>query len=420
VEYFIFQKKRSKRLKSILFYHISSFIIITVALYVRENEQIFFGLFFAGFLVILLSYFILESVKVTTTIMKLFTGSIAFWVVISYFPLSPFLSVVFGAVAFFLCYIFFDIPGKVIEPSPALMQQTKEPEQVVFEEGDNREKSDNGEKLDRPPEQKVDVTLSQQQIEGIITELDQVITQMKTAPFYEYTYFKDVVDDIKVLYSEKADLYQQYISRPELERVHTLIAQCETVLSTMKDAEKDWTTLKTELAYMKTHAATLLSDEIARVHDLISTFWSNYEQIIPPSYSVMVQKELTTIESSILHHEKMKKEWADLKRAVNAFINVPFADRKECELIKERFDSIVASVDIPREDIDEVRQKIRYGESRIAIMEEWNTLLKALDAAKGNPERMTALKKEFLFNIGKFESVIPAEDISWLETQFKR
>jgi len=234
------------------------------------------------------------------------------------------------------------------------------------------------------------VTPSPQKIiDSIVTELDQVATQMKTAPFYEYTYFKDVVNAIKLLYSD-ADLCQQCKSRPELERFHTLIAQCEILLSTMKNAEKDWTTLKTELDYMKTHAATLHTDEIARVYDLISTFWSNYEQIIPPSYSVMVQKELTTIEGTVLHHEKMKKEWMDLKRAVNAFIKIPFADRKECELIKECFNSMVASVDIPREEIDKVRQKIMYCESRIIIMEEWDMLLKALDAAKGNPERMAA------------------------------
>lgn len=406
VESLLFRRQRSRVLKHTLFVHLSSFIMVTIALYVRENEQIFFGLFFAGFLIILLSYFILESVSATTVIMKLFTGSIAFWVVVSYFPLNPFLSVVFGAIAFFLSYIFFEIPGKIIEPSPALMQKTKEPERAVLPGKEDKELIP------------LDIPSLRRAFKAMTTELHQLITDMKPAPFSEYSRFQDIFENIQSLYSEKADAYQQCISQPELERFHTLIDQGKALLSAMKNAEKDWDALRTELNHLKVNAADVTPDQIARIYDQVLIFWSNYEQMIPHHYSVTIQKELTEIEDTVLQHEKMREEWDDLEGAVNTLMKIPFADRTEYELIKERFNAIAESFEryIPGEKIEEIQQKIAFCESRITLMEEWNTLVKTLDAAaKGNLEEIATLKKEFLSNIEKFASVIPPEEISWVK-----
>lgn len=415
IEFLLFRNRfHSKMLRNTLFIHASSFLVITIGLYIRESEKLFFGLFFAGFLVIVLSYILLESFSTTNFIMKLFTASIAFWIVYSYFPLSRFLSVVFGTVAFFLSYIFFDIPGKVRQPPPVKPATEQEIPLQSLKSVDTTP----------PTAEKV---FAKREFMQIAKELDHLIRAVTHAPYTEYFHLKEEFEHIQSLYEKKADSFRRCIPLPDLKKFQNQMNQCSTLLLTMQTVQNEWNTLRKELNHLKDHVKEVTPLQVTNSFDQFLSLWEQSHAMIPASEEITFRREITAVADAVLKYEKIKREWNQLTQDVNDLMSrIQIADIAECNTVKDRFNLLVTPVQrcIPRERIEEIHQKIMYCESRITLLQEWDTLTRRVDnMVKGveacSREKVLTLEREFLSKIDEFESVVSPREISWMKVTFK-
>jgi hypothetical protein len=422
VEFLLFRKRfHSTLLRKTLFFHTSSFVVLTIGLYIRENEQLFFGLFFAGFLIIILSYILLESFSTTSFIMKIFTASIAFWIVYSYFPLGRALSVVFGAVAFFLSYIFFEIPGatepvKEAEPEPDKPVPVEEPLQSLKSTFTPDSTPTKAEKI-----------FVQREFAQVTNTLDQLITRIRDARYPEYSHLKDQYDYVRSLYEKRKDSFERSILPEDLKKVHTTMNQCSTLLSNMSTAQTEWNTLRNELIHLGDHTREVSLDQVTTLTSQFLAFREQVPTLIPELEIAAFKKELGAVADAVARYDRIKKEWTQLVRDVNTLMGrIQVATRDECSQVKTRFNTNWKAFQrcILPEKIAEVYQKIVYCESQITLIHDWNTLTEKVDALvkgieTGSVEKVLKLEREFLSRIDEFESVVSPREISWMKVTFK-
>jgi hypothetical protein len=418
---FIFFRARwqSRFLRYTLFFHTSSFIIVTIGLYIRENEQLFFGLFFAGFLVIVLSYVLMESLSATNLIMKLFTASIAFWIVYSYFPLSRYLSIVFGAVAFFLSYIFFEIPGRAREPVRPQEESTEIPD---VEEPLRSLKS-----MSPGAPTETEKIFCRREFTRITHELHQLDNAVGYALFSEYPQFKPSYDYIQSLYMKKADSFQRLIPQENLEQFKTTLNRCKAQLVKMQELEREWNTLKAELTHIKEHTREVNPEQVVTLKNRFIAFWEQAHTMVPEPEGAAFKRELITVTQSVLRYDKIKKEWTNLTRDVNELMaRIKTADIDECNNVNKCFKTHLKSFErcIPPEKIEEIHQKIVYCQSRITVLQEWKRLANQVDVlvkdtANLKEEKVLTLEREFLSRINEFAAVVSPQDISWMKVTFR-
>jgi Txe/YoeB family toxin of Txe-Axe toxin-antitoxin module len=407
-EFLLFQKKKSPSLRWVLFSHTSLFILAVIAASLHEKEHIFFGLFAAGVLIILLSNAVMENLVFTARIMRLFTGGIAFWVVVSYFPLSIVLSVIFGAVAFFLCYIFFEIPVKVTPKElPTSGEQTVPPRELV---------------LMSPAAQ----FFRKRDFARMTGEMNTLITAIDHSPYAEQPTCEEALNYMLHLYSRRAESFEQCISQSDLEEFHHKVNHCRSLLLKMQQAETGWKDLKGDLAFLKEHIKEATSQQIEEILSQFSHFKEEFGNHVPDEDMSAFSRDLTAVSQYVTRYEAIRKEWGNLTREVTRLMRrLEVAQPLECQALNDylmeklnRFQRC-----IPLEKIEEMRQKITYCHSLTRLMEEWKALKASLDtilnATQGSREEIETLERQFLSKAEEFASVVPQDEISWMKVRFR-
>ena len=407
-EFMLFQKKRSSSLRWMLFFHTSLFILTVIAVSFQKKEHIFFGLFSAGILIILLSNAIMESLAFTAHVMRLFTGGIAFWVVVSYFPLNIFLSVLFGAVAFFLCYIFFEIPVKISpQEPPASAEQNIPPRELL---------------LMSPAAQ----FFRKRDFARILDELDSLAATMDHSPYTEQIACQEALNHILYLYSRRTESFEQCLSQSNLEEFHNRVNHCRRLLLQMQHAETEWNNLRADFSFLKKHVKEATSQQIEAILVQVSTFKAEYGNHVPEQDMAALSKEVAAISQYVERYDVIRKEWDILRRDVAQLMRrLEVAQPFECQALKDRFMDNLSHFQrcISLEKIEEMRQKIMYCQSRATLMEEWKTLKVSLDnilnLTQGSPEEVAELERQFLSKVDQFSSVVPSDEISWMKVRFR-
>ncbi|MGC1120987.1 MAG: hypothetical protein WBA22_07825 [Candidatus Methanofastidiosia archaeon] len=407
-EFLLFQKKKSSSLKWILFSHTSLFILAVIAVSLHKKEHIFFGLFAAGVLIILLSNAVVRNLAFTARVMRLFTGGIAFWVVVSYFPLNVVLSIIFGAVAFFLCYIFFEIPVKITpQEPPKSVEQTIPPRELV---------------LMSPAAQ----FFRKRDFARLTGEVNALITVMGRSPYAERTTCEEALNYILHLYSRRAESFEQCISQSDLQEFHDKVNHCKRVLLQMQQAETGWNNLKAELTFLKEHIKEATSQQIEEILCQSSNFKGEYGNHVPEKDMIAFSKEVAAVSQYVARYEAIRKEWGSLAREVTQLMRrLEVAQPLECQALKDCFmDNLnLFQRCISLEKIEEMRQKIMYCQSLARLMEEWKNLKASLDnvlnTTQGSREEIAELERQFLSKADEFASVVPPDEISWMKVQFR-
>ncbi|MBU7024124.1 MAG: hypothetical protein HXS40_08140, partial [Theionarchaea archaeon] len=327
----------------VLFSHTSLFILGVITASLHEKEHIFFGLFAAGVLIILLSNAVMEDLAFTARIMRLFTGGIAFWVVVSYFPLNIVLSVIFGAVAFFLCYIFFEIPVKVTpRETPTSGEQTAAPRELV---------------LMSPAAQ----FFRKRDFARLIGEIDALITAIDRSPYAEQPAREEALDYILQLYTRKAESFEQCISQSDLEEFHHKVNHCRSLLLKMQQAETGWKTLKEDLSFLKKHIKEATSQQIEEILSQFSHFKEEFGNHVPEEDMNAFSRDVAAVSQYVTRYEAIKKEWGNLAREVTRLMRrLEVAQPLECQALNDYFMDNLTLFQrcIPLEKIEEMRQKI--------------------------------------------------------------
>jgi hypothetical protein len=407
-EFLLFQKKKSSCLKWVLFSHTSLFIFAVIAASLKEKEHIFFGLFAAGVLIILLSNAVIRNLAFTARVMRLFTGGIAFWVVVSYFPLNVVLSVIFGAVAFFLCYIFFEIPVKITpQETPTPGEQTAAPRELV---------------LMSPAAQ----FFRKRDFARITGEMNALIRAIDRSPYAEQPTCEEALNYILHLYWRRAESFEQCVSQSDLEEFHHKVNHCRSLLLKMQQAETGWNNLKAELSFLKGHIKEATSQQIEEILSQFSHFKEEYGNHVPEEDISAFSRDVAAISQYVARYEAIRKEWGNLTREVTQLMRrLEVAQPLECQALKDQFMDNLSLFQrcIPLEKIEEMRQKITYCHSLTRLMEEWKTLKASLDSmlntTQGSREEIAELERQFLSKADEFASVVPQDEISWMKVRFR-
>jgi hypothetical protein len=407
-EFLLFQKKKSHLLRWVLFSHTSLFILGVITASLHEKEHIFFGLFAAGVLIILLSNAVMKNLAFTARIMRLFTGGIAFWVVVSYFPLNIVLSVIFGAVAFILCYIFFEIPVKVTpRETPTSDEQTTAPRELV---------------LMSPAAQ----FFRKRDFARLIGEMNTLITAIDRSPYAEQPAREEALDYILHLYTRKAESFEQCISQSDLEEFHHKVNHCRSLLLKMQQAETGWKTLKEDLSFLKKHIKEATSQQIEEILSQFSYFKEELGNHVPEEDMSAFSRDVAAVSQYVTRYEAIKKEWGNLTREVSRLMRrLEGAQPLECQELNDYFMDNLTLFQrcIPLEKIEEMRQKLTYCHSLTRLMEEWKNLKASLDSmlktTQGSKEEIETLERQFLSKAAEFASVVPQDEISWMKVRFR-
>ncbi|MBU7014302.1 MAG: hypothetical protein HXS52_10990 [Theionarchaea archaeon] len=407
-EFLLFQKKKSSALKWILFSHTSLFILAVIALSFHKKEHLFFGLFSAGILIILLSNAVIDNLSFTARVMRLFTGGIAFWVVVSYFPLNIVLSVIFGAVAFFLCYIFFEIPVKITPTQPPKsVEQSVPPRELV---------------LMSPAAQ----FFRKRDFSRLTSEVNTLIEVTDCSPYAERTIREEALTYILQLYSRKAESFEQCVAQPDLQEFHDKVDHCRRLLAKMQQAETGWNNLRADLSFLKKHVKEATSQQIQEILSQISNFKEEYGNHVPEKDMAALSKEVAATSQYIAHYDVIREEWGNLAKEVSRLMRrLEVAQPSECQTLRDRFTENVGLFQrcIPLEKIEEMRQKITYCHSLSQLMEEWKTLKASLNsvlsATQDSGQEIAELERLFLSKTDEFASIVPPDEISWMKVRLR-